>query len=54
MKKIVTLHNTTPSLPVKAPTSLGTTRVMTVRGGATCGARIEIGEEGRHVANGRG
>ena len=39
---------------MKAPTLLGTTRIMAVCGGATCGARVEFGEKRGHVADRRG
>ena len=39
---------------MKALTLLGTTRVMAVHGGATCGAGVEFGEKRGHVANRRG
>ena len=46
-------RNTTPSLPVKTLALLGATRVMAVRSGATCDARVKLSEERGHVTNGR-
>ena len=44
--------NTTPLLTVKAPTSLGTTRKVTIGGGATFDTRIESGEDGGNISGG--
>ena len=45
-------RNTTPSLPVKTPTSQGTSRKVSIVGGATPSARIKVGEEWGDVAGG--
>ena len=45
-------RNTTPLLTVKTLTSLGATRKMTIDGGATSDARIELSEDGGNVSNG--
>ena len=39
---------------MKTPALLGTTRVMAVRGGATCGARVEHGKKRGYITNGGG